>query len=207
MNEGYTATSWAFPGSPRPARRSPSRATSAWRMTGAHLHIQHVTTAEGIDTIRHTSARASRVTCETAPHHWALTDDAVRSFNTNAKMNPPLREQNRLRRHHRGHQGRHGGLHRHGPRASHAHRKGPVEFADAPFGIIGLETSLARHHRPGGARPHHPRARHRAHDRLRITHLRLGAGELKEGGPADICIFDPKAEWHTLCDGKVVYSA
>lgn len=232
MNEGYTSTTLGIPGIPKACEEIAiaRNIRLAW-MTGAHLHIQHVTTAEGIDTIRHYKKKGVHVTCEAAPHHWALTDDAVRTFNSNAKMNPPLREQ----------------VDREGiiagiqdgtvdciatDHAPHTPTEKAVEFADAPFGIIGLETSLARVI-TDLVEPGHITLE-RAVELMTVAGSRLcnlGAGELKEGAPADICIFDPQAEWevqpaefgsrsrnspfigetlkglvqYTICDGKVVY--
>lgn len=232
MNEGYTATTLGIPGIPKACEEIAiaRNIRLAW-ITGAHLHIQHVTTAEGIDTIRHYKRKGVRVTCEAAPHHWALTDEAVRSFNTNAKMNPPLREQKDC-------EGIIAGI-KDGTvdciatdHAPHTPTEKAVEFADAPFGIIGLETSLARVI-TDLVEPGHITIE-RAIELMTVAGSRLcdlGAGELKAGGPADICIFDPNAEWlvqesefgsrsknspfigetlkglvkYTICDGKVVY--
>ncbi len=234
MNEGFTATSMGIPGIPKAAEEiAIMRAIRLGEMTGAHVHIQHVTSARGMDIVRDAKRRGSRVTCETAPHYWTLTDEAVRDFNANAKMNPPLREEpDRL------------GIIEaikdgtvdciatdHAP---HTPTEKNVEFQQAPFGILGLETSLALT-LTGLVEPGHITLE-RAIELLSLAGARLlglNAGDLAEGGPADLCIFDPKAEWtvdaqdfasksrncpfngmtlrgvvrHTLCDGKVVYSA
>ena len=60
---------------------------------GGRLHVCHVSTRNSIDAIRQAKKRGANITCETAPHYFSLTDKAVDGFNTNAKMNPPLREQ------------------------------------------------------------------------------------------------------------------
>ncbi len=233
MNEGYTATTLGIPGIPKACEEiAIARNTRLAWLTGAHIHIQHVTTAEGIDIIRRYKKKGVKVTCEAAPHHWSLTDEAVRDFNSNAKMNPPLREQVDC-------DGIIEGI-KDGTvdciatdHAPHTATEKSVEFADAPFGIIGLETSLARVI-TDLVEPGHITLE-RAIELMTIAGSRLcdlGVGELKEGGAADICIFDPKAEWevqesefgsrsknspfigetlkglvkHTICDGKTVYS-
>ena len=232
MNEGYTATTLGIPGIPKACEEIAiaRNIRLAW-VTGAHIHIQHVTTAEGIDTIRQFKKKGVNVTCEAAPHHWALTDEAVKTFNSNAKMNPPLREQVDC-------DGIIEGI-KDGTvdciatdHAPHTRTEKAVEFSEAPFGIIGLETSLARVI-TDLVEPGHITLE-RAIELMTTAGARicnLDAGVVKEGGPADIAIFDPKAEWlveesefgsrsanspfvgetlkglvkYTICDGKIVY--
>lgn len=234
MSEGFTATVLGIPGIPKAAEEIRiDRNVRLAELTRAHLHIQHVTTAEGVDIVRRAKKRGLRVTCETAPHYWTLTDDAVRTFNSNAKMNPPLREPADVA-------GVIAGLQDgtidciatdHAP---HTPTEKDVEFQFAPFGIIGLETSLALAI-TGLVEPGHL-ALERVIALMTCEPARicgLKAGTLQEGGPADITIFNPKAEWtvtadgfasrsrnspfigkilrgqvrYTLCDGKVVYHA
>ena len=234
MSEGFTATTLGIPCIPKAAEEiAISRNIRLAELTGAHIHIQHVTTAYGIDIVRRAKARGVRVTCETSPHYWTLTDEAVKSFDSNAKMNPPLRED----------------VDRDGiiegikdgtvdcistDHAPHTPTEKSVEFALAPFGILGLETSLALT-LTGLVRPGHITLE-RAVGLL--THCGaeicgLEAGTLREGGAADITVFDPEAQWtvdasdfasksrntpfagqtlhgqvrYTLCDGQVVYKA
>jgi dihydroorotase len=111
-------------------------------ITGAHVHIAHVSTARALDFIRDAKARGLRVTCEVTPHHYTLTEEAVGEFETNAKMNPPLRAE----------RDREALLEAiadgtidciatdHAPH--HADEKA-LTLDAAPFGIVGLETSLA----------------------------------------------------------------
>ena len=107
----------------------------------AHLHVQHVSTGLALAAIREAKAQGLHVTCEAAPHHFALTDEAVGDFDTNAKMNPPLRsEEDR--------QAVIAGL-KDGTvdciatdHAPHARHEKEVEFERAPNGITGLETAL-----------------------------------------------------------------
>ena len=103
----------------------------------------HVSTAREVEIIRFFKAQGARVTCETAPHYWCLTDDACRGYNTNAKMNPPLRTQADCDAMIAGLAGRDDRLRRDRPCAARGLRKAGRVSAGAPFGIVGLETSLA----------------------------------------------------------------
>lgn len=234
MNEGFNSTKLGIRGIPKATEEiAIDRNIRLAEMTGAHIHIQHVTTAEGVAIVRRAKAKGIRVTCETCPHYWTLTDDAVLTFDANAKMNPPLREQADIAAIIEGIKD--GTIDciatDHAP---HTPTEKNVEFSQAPFGIVGLETLL------GLTLSGLVDAGHIALERAvalmtceasRIC--KLGVGVLQEGGPADICVFDPKAEWvvnpdefasrsrntpftgrrlrglvkHTLCDGKEVYSA
>ena len=121
--------------------RSLERGSSEEEKLPAHLHVQHISTELALEAIRTAKAQGLHVTCEAAPHHFALTDDAVGNFDTNAKMNPPLRsEQDR--------QAVIAGL-KDGTidciatdHAPHARHEKEVEFERAPNGITGVETAL-----------------------------------------------------------------
>lgn len=235
MNEGYMATLMGLPGIPKTAEEVRiDRNIRLAELAGAHIHIQHVSTAAGVDIIRKAKQRGAKVTAESAPHYFCLTDEAVAGFNTNAKMNPPLREAQDVQAVIEGFKD--GTLDciatDHAP---HTLTEKRVEFALAPFGIIGLETSLALTLtylvEPGHIT---------LEEAVRL--LSLGgakvcnitdAGILAPGCPADIVVFDPKATWHvdatkfaskssnspflgqtlygsvrhTLCGGKVVYAS
>src|SRR5438105_1428222 len=161
-----------------------------------HLHVQHVSTGRALEAIRRAKSEGLHVTCEAAPHHFTLTDEAVGDYNTNAKMNPPLRaEEDRraviealldgtvdcIATDH----------------APHASWEKEVEFDRAPNGITGLETAL------GLAL----RILHREHPLplARIVALMstqpasvIGLrdrGTLRTGSDADVVILDPAAEW------------
>jgi dihydroorotase len=161
-----------------------------------HLHVQHVSTARAMDLIRDAKAHGLHVTCEVAPHHFALTDEAIGDYDTNAKMNPPLRaEADRL--------AMIAGLldgtvdciaTDHAP---HAAFEKEQEFERAPNGITGLETAL------GLAL----RVLHRGHGMSvsRVIELMSAQpagivsledrGGLGVGSFADVVVFDPAAEW------------
>ena len=142
MNEGYTSTELGLKGIPRASEDiATAREVLLAEYTKTPIHIAHVSTAGAVRIIRAAKQRGVQVTCETAPHYFTLTDDAVRGYNTNAKMNPPLREAEDLIAIKEGlvdgtidciatdH-------------APHHIDEKDVEFNEAMNGIIGLETSL-----------------------------------------------------------------
>ena len=143
MHEGYYSTLLGLSAVPAASEETlVARDVILARMTGSHLHIAHVSTAGAVDAVRLARAAGVRVTCEVTPHHIALGDDAVQSFSTNLKMNPPLRSAE----------------HREAiiegiadgtvdaiatDHAPHHFDEKNVEFDLAPFGVIGLETAFA----------------------------------------------------------------
>ncbi len=143
MNEGVVATRLGLPGWPGVAEDViVERDVLLAEYTGGHAHIAHMSTARGADLVRRGKERGIPVTCEVTPHHLVLTDEAVESFDTNAKMNPPLRDENDRR-----------GLLEaivdgtvdviatdHAP---HHQDEKCVEFSHAPFGVVGLETAVS----------------------------------------------------------------
>lgn len=197
-----------------------------------HLHVQHVSAAKALAVIRAAKAEGLHVTCEAAPHHFTLTEDAVGDYDTNAKMNPPLRVEadrravvealldgtvNCIATDH----------------APHASHEKEVEFERAPNGITGLETALGLAlrilHREHGM----PLARvmelmsSRPADVIGLRQR----GNLRLGSYADVVVFDAGAEWNfvakasrskskntpfdgapmlgrvmaTICEGRVLY--
>lgn len=197
-----------------------------------HLHVQHVSTARAMEAIRQAKREGLHVTCEVAPHHFTLTDEAIGDYDTHAKMNPPLRaESDRT--------AMIAGLMDdtvdciatdHAPHASHEKEQ---EFERAPNGITGLETALGL-------------ALRVLHKGQRMSLARVmqlmsaipagivsleGRGTLNVGSFADIVVFDAAAEWAydatktrsksrntpfdgaamlgrvkaTICEGRVVY--
>ena len=197
-----------------------------------HLHVQHISTAKALAAIRAAKAEGLHVTCEAAPHHFTLTDEAIGDYNTNAKMNPPLRVE----------ADRQAVIEAlldgtvdciatdHAPHASHEKE---VEFERAPNGITGLETALGLAlrvlHRERGM----PLARVMELMSLRPAEV-IGLrerGNLRVGSWADVVLFDAGAEWNfaarvsrskskntpfdgavmlgrvfaTICEGRVVY--
>jgi dihydroorotase len=161
-----------------------------------HLHVQHVSTARAMSLIRDAKAEGLHVTCEVAPHHFTLTDEAIGDYDTNAKMNPPLRgETDRL--------AMIAGLMDgtvdciatdHAP---HALFEKEQEFERAPNGITGLETALGLAlrvlHKGQGMAVSRVIALMSAQP-AGILSLE-GRGALSVGSFADVVVFDPAAEW------------
>lgn len=143
MNEGTMATRLGLPGIPNAAETiMVLRDIALCELTGARLHIAHVSARESVRAIREAKRCGIPVTAETAPHYFTLTDEAIREYSTHAKMNPPLRTQKDVDAVCEGL--RDGTLDviatDHAP---HSPVEKDVEFDQAANGIIGLETSLA----------------------------------------------------------------
>ena len=196
MNDGPVATELGLKGIPWVAEdAATAREIMLAEFTGAQLHVAHVSTKGSIDLVRQAKQRGVRVTCEVTPHHFTLTDEAVRGYNTNAKMNPPLRsaeDREAVR------QGIADGTvdaiaTDHAPH--HIDEKN-VEFNLAMNGIVGLETAL-------------PLTLRLVEEGLidlpkaisLLTNgpaecLGLPVGRLEKNGTADITIFDPEVKWN-----------
>jgi dihydroorotase len=200
MNEGDMSIRLGVRGWPNAAEDLVvSRNVILSRYTGAHIHMQHISSALSVDILRGAKASGVRVTAEATPHHIALTDDSLATYDTNFKMNPPLRTEADRRALIAGL--RDGTLDciatDHAPHTDYEKDK---EFDYAPNGILGLETALAvvlevlvRKNR--FRLPH-------AIDlmtRRAAAVLGLPAGTLAPGAAADICLFDPDEEWTYLC--------
>jgi len=196
MNEGVVSTRLGLTGIPNCAEDVMiARDLMLAAMTGARLHIQHVSTRLGVEMIRVAKARGVRVTAEATPHHFTLTEDAVDSYRTDAKMNPPLRvdaDRDAVR------EGvRDGTLDviatDHAP---HHYDEKEQAFEDAPNGIVGLETSLGL----GLSELVHTRLLDLPTlvDRMSCQPARalsLPGGTLRSGSAGDVTVFDPDAEW------------
>jgi dihydroorotase len=196
MNEGIVSARLGLKGIPAEAEEIMAiRDILLARRTGGHIHLCHMSTRGSVELIRWGKDRHVNVTAEVCPHHLSLTQDAVEGYNTNAKMNPPLRTAEDV-----------AALQQavsdgtidliatdHAP---HHYDEKEREFADAPNGIIGLETALA----------------------VNITWLvapgiidlptliermscaparvfKLPGGTLRRGAPADVTVFDPHRQW------------
>jgi dihydroorotase len=142
MNEGYAATELGLPGMPPIGEDIMiARDLKLVAYTGGRYHVAHLSTAGAVQLVRHAKREGLQVTSEATPHHFTLTDDAVRTFDTNTKMNPPLRTAEDV-------EAVKEGL-RDGTvdviatdHAPHSFDEKQVEFQAAPFGIIGLETAV-----------------------------------------------------------------
>src|ERR1041385_909915 len=191
MNEGYTATVMGVPGIPRAAEDiAVARNILLAELTGCNLHLLHISTGRTAQILRQAKARGDSVTGETGPHYWALTDSACDGYNTNAKMNPPLRteEDNRLIKEALADGTIDCIATDHAPHAPYEKER---EFDQAPFGILGLETAFALTNsklvRPGILSLNDAIAKMST---VPARILGLPGGTLAPGSPAGVSIFD-----------------
>ncbi len=196
MNEGAVSTRLGLKGWPHAAEDIiVARNIILSHYTGAHIHMQHISSAYSVELIRRAKQDGVRVTAEATPHHIALTDDALASYDTNFKMNPPLRTEADRQAIIAGLKD--GTLDCIGTDpAPHSPDEKDREFDYAPNGIIGLETALAVTIGilVGQARMKLP-AVIDLMTRRAADILRLPAGTLAVGANADVCIFDPLEQW------------
>ena len=196
MNEGEVSVRLGLTGWPAAAEDLiVSRNIILSRLTGAHVHMQHISSAGSVELLRQAKKEGVNVTGEAMPHHMALTDECLAAYDANFKMNPPLRTEADRQAVIEGLLD--GALDiiatDHAP---HTDYEKDVELDQAPFGIIGLETCLAVCldvlYRTNKAS---------LSDIIAwLTHkpakvLDLTSGTLSDGVPADICIFDPDEKW------------
>ncbi len=142
MNESAISTRLGLPGIPGLSEDvAVARNIQIAEFTGARLHIAHISTARSVDLVRQAKQRGVRVTCEVTPHHFTLSDKAIAGYDSNFKMNPPLRTEDDVAAMITGLKD--GAIDviatDHAP---HSIEEKEVEFANAPFGIVGLETAL-----------------------------------------------------------------
>ena len=232
MNEGVISTELGLKGMPSEAEDiMVYRDIALLKKTGGRLHVAHISSAGAVELVRLAKARGLPVTCEAAPHHFTLTEEAVRGYDTNTKMSPPLRT-------HADIQAIKEGLKDdtidiiatdHAP---HDVADKQVEFDRACFGIVGLETALPL---TLGLVEEKVLTLNRAVEKLTskpAAIFGLDKGTLSVGKDADVVIFDPQEEYvidvsrfksrsknspydgwkvkgrviHTLVAGKTVYS-
>ncbi len=191
MNEGFTSSMLGLRGIPSASEEViVARDITLAELTGVHLHIAHVSTSGSVRLIRDAKRRGANVTAEGTPHHFTLTDKAALGYDTNVKVNPPLRSQEDME------------AIREGLKdgtidviatdhAPHTEDEKKVEFDLAPFGISGLETAL-------------PLALKLVEDAVltlpetirKLTFIpaqiiKSDRGTLKVGATADVVVFDP----------------
>ncbi|MEK6647030.1 MAG: dihydroorotase [Candidatus Firestonebacteria bacterium] len=196
MNEGFTSTILGLRGMPKAAEEIiVSRNIILAEWTGCNLHIAHVSTAGAVEMIRLAKKRKVRVTAETAPHYFTLTQEAVKGYNTNAKMNPPLREDIDVKAIKEGLKD--GTIDciasDHAP---HTSLDKECEFNYASFGIIGMETTLSLVITELVNKK--ILSLSDAIKKLTINPARIlniNRGTLSEGSIADITIIDVDKEW------------
>ncbi len=196
MHEGLVSTRLGLHGIPAAAEEiMVSRNLLLAELTGGHIHLCHMSTRGSVELIRRAKEKRIRVTAEVTPHHLTLTDEACEGYNTNAKMNPPLREAadvaalraalkdgtiDVIATDH----------------APHHYDAKEREFDDAPFGIVGLETALGlgvTELVEGGLLSLPELIDRMSTAPARVFHL--PGGSLKRGTPGDVLVFDPDARW------------
>lgn len=231
MNDGHVSAELGLKGIPWVAEdAATARDVMLAEFTDSRLHVAHVSTKGSVEIVRAAKARGVKVTAEAAPHHFTLTEEAVRGYNTNAKMNPPLRTDEDVAAVRQGLAD--GTLDAiatdHAPH--HLDEKN-VEFNIAMNGIVGLETAL-----PLTLKLVNEGVLSLGEAIARLTSgpahcLGLDRGTLSVGSKADITVIDPKLSWtvkteelkskskntpfagwqmegaatHTIVGGKVVY--
>lgn len=195
MNEGFVSTELGLHGIPSMAEEvMAARDILIAEFTGTAIHIAHVSTAGTVRLIREAKVRGIRVTAETAPHYFTLTDEAVREFDVNAKVNPPLRGIEDVAAVREGL--RDGTIDViAGDHAPHAMTDKDVEFDEAAFGMVALETSLGLSLKlvSDGILTLDQLIRKMSTAPARI--LRIPGGTLKAGAVADVTVIDPAAVW------------
>jgi dihydroorotase len=196
MHEGLISTRLGLKGMPAAAEEiMVARDILLAELTGGHIHLCHMSTRGSVELIRRAKERGIRVTAEACPHHFTLTHEACEGYNTNAKMNPPLREpedREAIRQ-----------ALRDGTidvictdHAPHHYDAKEREFDDAPNGIIGLETALGlaiSELVETGLLDLPTLIRRMSATPARI--FNLPGGTLARGATADVVVLDPAAEW------------
>ena len=194
MNEGFVATELGLRGIPNAAEDvMVARDIALAELTGCRLHLCHVSTRGAVRMIADAKSRGVKVTAETCPHYFSLTDEAVRGYNTLAKMNPPLRTAEDVAAIKEGlKQGVIDVIAT--DHAPHAADEKDAEFDAAPFGIVGLETAvgLALRLVQEGVL-----TMPRLIERMSVAPGRVigQGGTLSVGVVADITVIDPELEW------------
>jgi len=231
MNEGPTSTAMGLKGIPNAAEDvMVMRDIALAELTGARLHIAHISTEGALALVREAKKRGVRVTAEAAPHHFTLTDDFVGEYNTDAKMSPPLRSKNDMEAVRQGlKDGTIDAIAT--DHAPHSTIEKHVEFDCAANGIIGLETLLPLTLRlvDDGVLTLPEAVLKLSVNPARI--IGVEGGTLEKGAPADITVFDSESEYvldrrlmkskskntpfhgwklrgrtaYTIVDGKTVY--
>ncbi len=192
MNEGYFSTIFGLKGISRLAEEvMVAREIMLAELTGAKVHIAHISTAGSVELVRQAKRKGLKVTAEAAPHHFSLTDEAVGSYDTNTKVNPPLRGEDDVK-------AVKDGL-RDGTidviatdHAPHTQEEKDVEYNYAPFGMVGLETAVGLAFKelviPGILSVEELVQKMSVNPALILG---LDKGHLTPGSDADITIIDP----------------
>jgi len=196
MHEGLVSTTIGLPGIPPQAESvMVARDVQLAKLTGGRLHVTHISTPAALDEIRRAKDEGLRVTCDVTPHHLTLTDEAVMEFDTCMKVNPPLRPREYVEAMIEGlKDGTIDAIA--SDHAPHAVHEKETPFNEAPFGMIGLETTLAVTYtklvKTGAMTLRQLAGKLSAGP---AGALGLDAGRIEEGAGADITVFDPEAVW------------
>lgn len=196
MNEGFVSTMLGLPGIPRLAEDVIiGRDIALAEYLDSQYHVAHISTAGAVARVREAKKRGLKVSSEVTPHHFTLTDDAVRSYDTNTKMNPPLRTMDDVIEMKEGL--RDGTIDAiatdHAPHALHEKE---VEYQSAPFGIIGLETAIGLTMSEVVNQKYltlHEMIEKFSTNPRKILHL--PEIRIEEGSPANLTFFDPDMDW------------
>jgi dihydroorotase len=196
MHEGYWSTALGL--GPIPAEAESTiveRDICLAELAGARLHIAHVSAAKSVEIIRQAKKRGVKVTAEVTPHHFSLTDEQIKSFNTDLKVNPPLRSIDDVKAIKKGlKDGTIDAIAT--DHAPHLESEKEKEFDYAPFGMIGLETALSLAVMNLVAEKiidWSDLVRKLSMNPAKI--LKYERGTLREGAVADIAVIDPEEEW------------
>ena len=232
MNEGAVSTELGLKGMPTEAEDiMVYRDIALLEKTGGRLHVAHISSGNSVDLVRHAKAKGLPVTCEVAPHHFTLTDEAVRGYDTNTKMSPPLRSTKDIEKIKEGLKD--GTIDiiatDHAP---HDIIDKQVEYQNACFGIVGLETALPLTLKLVDEKILSMSDAIRKLTATPAQIFNLDAGNLSIGSEADVLIFNPDIKYsidvskfhsksknspfdgwkvkgkvlHTLARGKVIYT-
>jgi len=195
MNEGHLSARLGLPGIPAIAEETMiARDITVARYVRVPVHVTHISTKGGLETIARAKKDGLGITCDVTPHHLLLTEDAVKTYDTNFKMNPPLRtEEDRAALI----EGVANGVvdciaTDHAP---HAPDEKAVDFDLAPFGVIGLQTllpAIMEIHRERGV-PFERLLRCVTANPAAV--LGIEGGRIDVGSRADVVLFDPEARW------------
>ena len=196
MNEAYYSTTLGLRGIPKQAEEvAIFRDLVLLGMTRSRLHVAHLSTSRGVELVREAKREGLKVTSEVTPHHLTLTDKEVASFNTNTKMNPPLREEEDVAALKQGLKDEtidviatdH---------APHTAEEKEVDYVSAPFGITGLETALGLAIRELVEKGTLSLTEVLAKMTVNPAQiLGMSIGRIEKGARADLAIFDPEKSW------------